>query len=125
MVSRLASLLDLAVDPHDRRRVLATGGSNLGSGLYESRDGGETRERVSASLGRLAWPAHDRLCLTDANGDVLVSADGGRRFEARGSTGDVAAFLGTSAAELYVALYDGTIKRSLDGGRTRTIRSAP
>jgi hypothetical protein len=39
--------------------------------------------------------------------------------------GQPAALLATSTEELYVALHDGTIKRSNDGGRTWTIRSRP
>jgi hypothetical protein len=32
---------------------------------------------------------------------------------------------GHRIAELYVALHDGTIKRSIDSGATWTVRSAP
>jgi len=39
--------------------------------------------------------------------------------------GQPAALLAQTAEELYVALHDGTIKASLNGGRIWTVRSAP
>jgi len=57
---------------------------------------------------------------------VLVSSDGGRRLVRRGEIGgQAAALLAEGQDELYVALHDGTIKRSTDGGATWTVRSTP
>jgi hypothetical protein len=39
--------------------------------------------------------------------------------------GQPAAFLAQGVRELYVALHDGTIKRSTDGGATWVVRSTP
>ena len=39
------------------------------------------------------------------------------------SEAEAAAFLAETAEDLYVALHDGTVKRSTDGGRTWAVRS--
>ena len=123
---RPAPLIDLAVDPNDDLHLLAAGASDVAQGLYESRDGGQSWERIGDSVGYLAWVSSDRLLLVDGNGDVFASADGGRSFARRGAIGgQPAALLGQAADELYVALHDGTIKRSSDGGATWTVRSTP
>lgn len=125
-LERPAPLVDLAVDPDDESHLLAAGASDIAQGLYESRDRGQTWERIGDSLGYLAWPEPDALFLVDGAGDVYRSADHGARFERRGSTGgQPAAFLGDASDELYVALHNGTIKRSRDGGVTWTVRSTP
>ena len=125
-VERPAPLLDLVADPRDSRHVLAAGGSDLAVGLYESRDGGRSWESIGSHGGLLAWPAPEQLFVVNGGGNVFVSTDGGRRLEHRGIIGgQPAALLGESAGELFVALHDGTIKRSTDGGSTWTIRSTP
>jgi hypothetical protein len=119
-------LVDLAVDPADSRRVVATAVGGLDQGMYESRDDGQTWERLNYAAGLLAWPAPNALYLIDELGKVLVSADGGRRLRQRGEIGgQPAALLGQGRDELYVALHDGTIKRSADGGISWTVRSTP
>lgn len=123
---RPAPLIDLAVDPYDDLHLLAAGASDLAQGLYESRDGGQSWERMGDSVGYLAWVSSDRLFLVDGNGDVSSSADAGRSFARRGAIGgQPAALLGQAADELYVALHDGTIKWSRDGGATWAVRSTP
>jgi hypothetical protein len=125
-VARPAPLLDLAADPTDSKHLVAASASNLSQGLYESRDGGENWASVAGEVGLLAWPTPDRLFLVDGGGDVFLSSNGGGSFERRGSIGgQPAAFLGQDADELFVALHDGTIKRSTDGGGTWTVRSTP
>ncbi len=125
-VDRPAPLVDLAVDPTDADHLVAAGASDLARGLYESRDGGRSWERIGNSIGLLAWPARDRLYLLDGSGAVLLSTDGGDGFERRGSLrSQPAAFLGQSADELYAALHDGTVLRSTDGGGRWEVRSAP
>ena len=125
-VERPAPLLDLAADPEDDLHLVAAGASDLGQGLYESRDGGRSWDSVGQLAGLLAWPTRDRLFVVDFGGNVFVSANGGRSLEHRGIVGgQPAALLGESADELFVALHDGTIKRSTDGGATWTVRSTP
>jgi hypothetical protein len=125
-VERPAPLLDLAVDPSDDLHLIAAGASDLAQGLYESRDGGSNWERIADPVGYLAWPERDALFLVDGGGDVLRSSDQAQKFERRGSIGgQPAALLGQAADELYAALHDGTIKRSVDGGASWTVRSTP
>ena len=117
-------LVDLAVDPDDARRIVVASAGGLDEGLFESRDGGESWRRVSEAVGLLAWP--DRLYMISGGGPVFASRDGGRRLEGQGEIGgQPAALVSEGSRELYVALHDGTIKRSTDGGATWTVRSTP
>jgi len=125
-VERPAPLLDLAADPNDSQHVIAAAASDLSQGLYESRDGGRSWVGIGDQVGLLAWPTPERLFLVDGGGDVYLSSKGGGRFERRGSIdGQPAAFLGQGADELFVALHDGTVKRSIDAGATWAVRSTP
>jgi hypothetical protein len=115
------SIVDLAPSPADPTRIVAT----TGEGTYAAAPGG-TWTRLNDAAGLLAWPAQRRLYLVDENGVVSVSGDGGRRLTRRGAIGGrPAALLAVAPDELYAALHDGTVKRSLDGGATWTIRSRP
>jgi len=96
----------------------------LEEGLFELRDGGGSWTRVSEAVALLAWPG--QLYLVDGGGQLYASQDGGRRLEMHGEIGgQPAAFVAEGPRELYVALHDGTIKRSSDGGATWTVRSTP
>lgn len=119
-------ILDLVATPAEPQRLLAAAGGANGAGLFESEDGGRTWRRTSAAVGLLALPAMGELILVSAGGRVFASSDGGRKLEARGSIGgEPAALHARSAEELYVALHDGTVKQSTNGGRTWSIRSTP
>jgi photosystem II stability/assembly factor-like uncharacterized protein len=119
-------LVDLAVSPGGRNRMVAASAGGLQEGLFESRDGGESWRRVTKAIGLLAWPKADRLYILVTGGQVFRSRDGGRSLEHRGEIGgQPAAFLAVGPDELYAALHDGTIKRSSDGGVTWSVRSAP
>ena len=121
-LERPGPIVDLAVDPSDERRMVAT----TEEGLFESRDGGESWSRVGEAVGLLAWPTRVRLYLVAGGGQVLASRNGGRRLDHRGEIGgQPAALLAQTANELYVALHDGTIKRSTDGGASWVVRSTP
>jgi photosystem II stability/assembly factor-like uncharacterized protein len=121
-LERPGPLVDLAVDPSNERRIVATTEERL----FESRDGGDTWSRVNDAVGLLAWPKRERLYLVVVGGEVFTSADGGRRLRHLGEIGgQPAALLAQAASDLYVALHDGTIKRSTDGGSTWVVRSTP
>lgn len=116
------ALLDLAVDPAQPKRLLASGEG----GVFASTVGGRAWRQISGAVGLLAWPEPNRLYLVDRVGGVHRSGDGGTSWASVGNIGgQPAAFLAQTAQELYVALHDGTVKRSGDGGRTWSVRSAP
>lgn len=117
-------LVDLAVDPGDDRRIVATSAGGLEDGLFESRDGGQSWRRVGDAVGLLVWP--DQLYLIAGDGQVFTSKAGGRRLEHQGEIGgQPAALVAEGTHELYVALHDGTIKRSTDEGATWAVHSTP
>ena len=117
-------LVDLAVDPTDGRRIVVASAGGLEEGLFESRDDGETWKRVNEAVGLLAWP--DRLYLIAGSGRAFTSRDGGRGLEKVGEIGgQPSALVAEGPHELYVALHDGTIKGTTDGGATWTVRSRP
>jgi hypothetical protein len=119
-------LVDLAVDPADSSRVIASAGGGLVEGLYESADAGETWRLVGGPVGLLGWPARGPLYMLDLTGEVFTSPKLGRSLHHVGAIGgEPAAFLAHTANELYAALHDGTIKRSIDGGKTWEVRSTP
>jgi hypothetical protein len=115
-----ARLIDLAVDPGRPAHLVASSGSVL----FSSTDEGRTWRVSGDRAGLLAWPSREALYLVDARGRVFRSSDGGRRWAPVGAIGgQPAAFL--ADGDLYVALHDGTIKRSGDAGRSWTVRSRP
>ncbi len=121
-LDRPAPLIDLVIEPSDGDRLIGT----TEEGVFESRDGGGSWRRVNGAVGLLAWPERDRLYVVTGGGDVFASGDGGRRLWRVGTIGgEPAALLAQTADELYVALHDGTIKRSTDGGASWTVRSTP
>jgi hypothetical protein len=119
---RPAPLVDLAADPTKTERLVAAGEG----GLYRSADEGRTWKRLNNAVGLLAWPAVKRLYLVDGDGRVSVSPDTGVSWRRMGDIGgQPAAFLAQGAQTLLVALHDGTVKRTRDGGRTWVVRSRP
>jgi photosystem II stability/assembly factor-like uncharacterized protein len=116
-------LIDLEVDPDDPSRWIGS----TADGLIASTDAGRSwRYREPTPNIRFAWPASNALYRVDPGGPVKFSADAGRSWEDRGSTGgDPQALVAGGAERLYAALIDGTIKASSDGGRTWSDRVAP
>jgi len=110
-------LVDLAVDPRRPDRVVASGDR----ALFLSNDAGRRWRPVSRErTGLLAWSG--LLYLVDADGQVFRSDDEGRGWTALGRTGGQPAAFASEGRELYVALHDGTVKHSADGGRTWRVR---
>jgi photosystem II stability/assembly factor-like uncharacterized protein len=118
-----APLVDLAVNPQDPSHWIAS----TQNGLIASADEGHSwREREAVPNIRFAWPAADSLYRVDPGGPVKFSNDGGRTWQARGTTGGEPQGLFADAVNhLYAVLLDGTIKESQDGGATWENRVAP
>jgi hypothetical protein len=112
-------LISLALRPGDPDRIFAAGER----GLYESRDAGRRWTKREGPAGLLGW-RRDGLTLVTTTGGVMASPDG-KRWRRVGEVGGQPAAFEAEAEFLYVALHDGTIKRSRDGGRTWAIRSQP
>jgi hypothetical protein len=115
-------LVDLAAHPQRLSHLVAV----TERGLIASMDAGRSWRALGGGIGLLAWPAADRLLLVDGAGRVHVSDNQGKRWRPKGDIGgQPAAFLAQTTYELYVALHDGTVKGSTDGGESWEVRSAP
>jgi hypothetical protein len=107
-------LVDLEVDPGDADRAVAASRY----GLHLTSDAGRSWRPLPGEPGLLAW-TKGGLYSVDSEGVVRVARHDLSRAEAlRGVGGEPAAFDAASPRHLYVALHDGTIKRSADGGRS-------
>ena len=115
------ALFSLAISPDDARRVVAT----TEEGLFSSADAGGSWRPLDAEPGLVAWLQSGALAVVDGGGRTLASEDGGRSFEARGEIGGEPAAFDSAGDDLYAALHDGTVMRSVDGGRTWSVRSRP
>jgi hypothetical protein len=112
-------LIDLVVHPQRPSTLVAT----TESGLIASASGGRSWRTRGNRIGLLAWPVATRLLLVDGVGRVYASRDAGRRWRPLGDIGGPpAAFVAESRRQLYVALHDGTVKRSGDGGQSWEVR---
>ena len=111
-------IADLAADPTDPQRVLAT----TETGLVVSEDAGENFTAVAdAPLMVLVDIAADGGSAVGVapDGSVYASADGGRTWAERGNVGGAPAALTVEGEDVYVAA-DGAILGSTDGGETFT-----
>ena len=117
------ALVDLAADPTDSNRWVATSES----GIFVSQDEGKTwRQRDPTPNVRLAWRDNGELYRIDPGGPVKVSTDGGETWEDRGSTGGEPQALAVDrAGYLYAATLDGKVQKSEDGGESFTALVTP
>lgn len=112
-------LVDLAVDPADAERWIATSER----GIFLSTDGGQTwRQRDPTPNVRIDWPESGDVHRIDPGGPLKTSADGGETWVDAGDTGGEPQALLVEGETVYVALFDGTLKISQDGGATFTDR---
>jgi len=109
-----AALLSLAIDPADRRHIVALGEERG----YVSRDGGSRWRPLSVPGGLVTWTQDLGLVAIDLEGTV-------RRAEQPGATwAEVSDLDGPPAAvegvddELLAARHDSVVLSSTDGGRT-------
>ena len=111
-------LVALEVDPGDGRRWIAS----TERGIFLSADAGETwRQQDPTPNSRFVWGESGDLFRIDPGGQVKVSTDGGQNWQDRGSSGgEPQAIALADDGKLYVALLDGTVKRSDDDGETFT-----
>ena len=113
-------LISLALSPEDPERLLASGQR----ALYLSEDAGRGWRTLEGPAGLVAWD--DRVVVVDGKGVAHSARDPDGPLRSLGDIGGQPAALEAVPRDgLYVALHDGTIKRSRDGGRTWTIRSRP
>lgn len=114
-------LIDIAIDPADGDRLLAS----TESGVQASRDGARTWQKTA--LNRpvlLAWARPGRPAAVGGDGAVQTSADGGLTWKSAGTAeGQPAAFAADREGALYVARADGAVDWSSDAGRTWRPRS--
>ena len=113
-------LLSLAVDRDDADRLVASGPR----AIYSSNDGGESWQKRAAMAGLLDWGSPTELIMIDRDGGVHASADA-RSWREVGEVGGEPAAFEAERDGLYVALHDGTIKHSKDGGASWSVRSRP
>ena len=117
-----AAVFGLAIDPRDPRRIVAS----TQKGVFGSPNGGARWRPLRDDIGGLlAWPHPERLYLLNGDGDVHVSADGGRAWQPAGDIGGRPAAFIADGDELYAALHDGTVKVSTDAGARWTVRARP
>jgi hypothetical protein len=118
-----AALVDLAADPEDPSRWVAS----TQNGLIVTRDEGRTwRETEPVPNIRFAWPEAGSLYRVDPGGPVKFSGDGGRTWRDRGTSGgEPQALFADAPQHLYAVLIDGTVEESQDGGVTWKARVTP
>lgn len=114
-------LFDLAIDPADGARVLAS----TETGVQASSDGGRSWRPTSLRVPvLLAWALPERPAAIAGDGTVRTSPDGGRTWARSGTfDGELAAFSADRDGALYLARPDGSVDWSSDGGRTWRPRS--
>ena len=115
-------LISLAISPSDEQSLIVSGERSL----HSSSDGGRSwSELEGPSAGLVVWTSGG-VVLVDLDGQVWSGGKLDGRWRPIGDVGGPPAALDSGpAAELLVALHDGTIKRSSDGGRSWTVRARP
>ncbi len=109
-------VIDFVVDPKDPSYILASTEDQL----FRSEDEGEKWRGILSAQGmRLTWPAPDMLLRADQDGRVYRSSDRGQTFQPVGKVpGEPYKFKTLDAQRHFLALSDGTIVATQDGGKT-------
>ncbi|MEJ7875880.1 MAG: F510_1955 family glycosylhydrolase, partial [Solirubrobacterales bacterium] len=112
--------ISLAIHPEDADKVLASSEAST----YLSSDAGRSWRQLDSGGGLVAWPSPSELLIIDGEGSVQSSSDGADWQEVGQIDGQPAAFESEHDG-LFVALHDGTIEHSADGGRSWSVRYEP
>jgi photosystem II stability/assembly factor-like uncharacterized protein len=106
------TLIDLAIDPADARHYVTA----TDTGIYESRTAGRSWSRLDRRrTGLLAYLAK-RFVLVRGDGVVEQRTSDG--WEAVGKVSGAPGALTTHEGDLFIAVQDGPVMQSSDGGRT-------
>ena len=116
-------VLDFVVDPDDPDHILASTAETL----YRTTDGGNGwRPAMQVKSARLAWPEKDVVMRADKDGTFQVSENGGETFQRVGRLeGEPYKVVAKSKDQAFVAMSDGTIYETTDGGRSFEQRYHP
>ena len=116
------SLISLAINPSNPDEVVASGQRDL----YVSDDGGARWQPLDGRPGLLTWPTEERLYLASAAGEVFMAPGPSSPWDMQGELGGKpAAFEAGGPEDLFVALHDGAISESTNGGAIWSERSTP
>jgi hypothetical protein len=116
-----APLFDLAIDPADPDRILASSEA----GIAVSQNAGESWRPIdSQRAGLLAW-TNDAVTLVDGAGAVHRSTDSGRTWTGIAKVDGRPAALNTHDGQLLLALHTNEVKASSDAGKTWSTRVEP
>jgi hypothetical protein len=116
-------VIDFVVDPEDPKYLVAATEDQL----YKTEDEGQGWRPLDPGEGfRLAWPAPGKLYRAEKDGTIRLSADKGASWEEVGKVeGEPYKFHEVGPDELLLALSDGSIVETKDGGKTWSARFKP
>jgi hypothetical protein len=114
-------LVSLVIEADDPETITASGAR----AVHRSEDGGRNWRPITNEGGLIASSPEGGLVLINAEGLVLTGGEDGTALTRVSQVGGAPAALEGIGDELYVAIHDGTVKRSTDGGRSWSVRSAP
>jgi hypothetical protein len=108
------SLLSLAIDPADRRHIVALGEERG----YVSRDGGARWRPLSVPGGLVTWTRELGLVAIDLEGSVRHAEQPDAGWDEVGDLDGSPAAIESVENELLAARHDSVVLSSRDGGRT-------
>lgn len=116
-------VLDFVVDPEDPDHILASTEETI----YRTTDGGNGwRPAMQVKAARLDWPEKDVVMRADKDGTFQVSDNGGESFRRVGRLeGEPYDLVAKSKDQVFVALSDGSIYETTDGGKSFEERYDP